>query len=90
MANTLRRLAYIALDILLIAANEKGKLTNDYPNSNKFHIKIDSRTDLYIMKLKSGYVMIERFSDNTCKRYETKSADIYTSADNERLKLKKS
>lgn len=34
--------------------------------------------------------MIERFSDNTSKRYETKSADIYTSADNERLKLKKS
>jgi hypothetical protein len=69
---------------------EKGRLTNDYPNSNKFHIKTDSGKDLYIMKLKSDYVMVEKLSDNTYKRYETKSDDIYTSSDNEKLELKKS
>ncbi|PWA11493.1 hypothetical protein [Flavobacterium laiguense] len=69
---------------------EKGRLTNDYPNSNKFHIKTDSGKELYIMKLKSDYVMVEKLSDNTYKRYETKSDDIYTSPDNEKLELKKS
>jgi hypothetical protein len=69
---------------------EKGRLTNNYPNSNKFHIKTDSGKDLYIMKLKSDYVMVEKLSDNTYKRYETKSDDIYTSSDNEKLELKKS
>lgn len=69
---------------------EKGKLTNDYPNSNKFHIKTDSGKDLYIMKLKSDYIMVEKLSDNTYKRYETKSDDVFTSSDNEKLELKKS
>jgi len=69
---------------------EKGRLTNDYPNSNKFHIKTDSGKDLYIMKLKSDYIMVEKLADNTFKRYETKSDDIYTSSDNEKLELKKS